>query len=64
MSMSQQGEFYILERKLHFNPELLLSKGNFGTMCGTETEGKAIQSLPPTWESILYKVTKPRHYFR
>jgi len=29
-----------------FNPGLLLSKGNMGSKCGTESEGKAIQRLP------------------
>jgi hypothetical protein len=31
------------------------------TKCGAETEGKAIQRLP-TWGSVPYTVTKPRHY--
>jgi hypothetical protein len=31
----------------NINPELLLSKGNAGTKSGTETEGNAIQRLPP-----------------
>jgi hypothetical protein len=43
-----------------FNTEGFLSKGNTGTKCGTETEGKAIQRLPH-WESIPN--TKPRHYY-
>jgi hypothetical protein len=30
----------------NINPELFLSKGNTGTECGAETEGKAIQRLP------------------
>jgi hypothetical protein len=30
----------------HKNPEFLLTKGNSGTKTGTESEGKAIQSLP------------------
>jgi hypothetical protein len=30
----------------NINPELLLSKGNAGTKSETETEGKAIQTLP------------------
>ena len=29
-----------------FNPELFLCKGNAGTKCGTQPEGKAIQRLP------------------
>jgi hypothetical protein len=29
-----------------FNPEWFLSKGNTGTKCGPENEGKAIQRLP------------------
>jgi hypothetical protein len=46
----------------NFNPELILSKGNTETKSGSETEGKAIQRLP-TWGSIPYTVTKPRHYY-
>ena len=30
-----------------FNPKFLLSKGNRGEKSGTETEGKAIHSVPP-----------------
>jgi hypothetical protein len=29
-----------------FNPELLLSKGNAGTINGAETEGKVMKRLP------------------
>ena len=35
---------WLMDRATH--PELLLSKGNTGTMSGAETEGKAIQTLP------------------
>jgi hypothetical protein len=35
--------------------------GNMETKCGAETEGKAIQRCP-TWRSIPYTATKPRHY--
>jgi hypothetical protein len=42
----------------NFNGELLLSKGNTGTKSGAETEGKAIQRLRPTWESIPHADTK------
>jgi hypothetical protein len=44
-----------------FNPELFLTRGNTGVPCGTETEGKFIRDCP-TWESIPYTDTKPRHY--
>jgi hypothetical protein len=42
----QVGEWGHLLISKNFNPELLLSKGNMGTKCGTEIEGKAIQRLP------------------
>ena len=35
---------------------------NIETKCGAETEGKVIQKLP-TWGSIPYRDTKPRHYY-
>jgi hypothetical protein len=39
----------------------ILMEGDTGTKFTAETEGKAI-SYCPTWKSILYPVTKPRHY--
>jgi hypothetical protein len=38
----------------------ILTGGNMETKCEAETEGKARDC--PTWDSIPYTVTKPRHY--
>jgi hypothetical protein len=50
---------WLMDRATH--PELLLSKGNTGTMSGAETEGKAIQWLSHLG-SILHAATKHRDY--
>ena len=39
----------------------ILTGGNMEKMCGTETEGKAIQRLPPLG-SMPYTVNKPGDY--
>ena len=40
----------------------ILTGGNMETKYGAETEGKLSRGCP-TWESILYTVTKPRQYY-
>jgi hypothetical protein len=37
-------------------------EANIETKCRAEMEGKVIQKLP-TWGSIPYRDTKPRHYY-
>jgi hypothetical protein len=51
----------IAERKLKVWGNKILMGGNMGTKYRAETEGKAIRDCP-TWGSIPYTVTKPRHY--
>ena len=43
------------------NPEGLLSKGNMGTKCGAEIEGKAIQRLSHLGTHPIYR-HQSRHY--
>jgi hypothetical protein len=40
----------------------ILTGVNVETKYGTETKGKAIQTLPPPEESIPYSVSKCRHF--
>jgi hypothetical protein len=41
------------------DPEVFLSKGNARSKSGAETEGKAIQRLPPTWNPNHVQTPSP-----
>jgi hypothetical protein len=43
----------------NINAELLQSKRNAGTMSGAETEGKAIQRLPPPRDPSVLQTPNP-----